>query len=268
MAIGLVALDMDGTIIDDGAVSRRVWAAMRALVARGIFVVFCTGRTPLTMGKYTVPAGWPMGPAVTTNGALVLGRDGQVLQQAFLDDAVVAQVCAAWAIGGNFHCVEMPNSLYLLADRGRALALATQYQGQYFDDISQIPPHVSKIVAIDNDGPARLKSLRQDASGLSGAAVTSSFWNNVEILPPGVDKGTGLVCLCAHLGVDLRDVMAVGDNYNDLPMFDAVGYPVVMSNAPEDLLAQFDVHAPPCSADGAAVVMEKLLSETLTGNKE
>ena len=53
------------------------------------------------------------------------------------------------------------------------------------------------------------------------------------------DKGPGIRQLCAALDVPQSDVMAFGDNYNDLPMLEAVGHPILMEGALAELLSRF-----------------------------
>ena len=48
------------------------------------------------------------------------------------------------------------------------------------------------------------------------------------------DKGTGMRDLCSVLGISLEDVVAIGDNYNDLPMLAEVGHPWIMKNSALD----------------------------------
>jgi hypothetical protein len=55
----------------------------------------------------------------------------------------------------------------------------------------------------------------------------------LEVLPPGISKGTGLVWLCEWLGIPLERVVAVGDQESDVSMFERVGLGVAMAHAPE-----------------------------------
>ncbi len=59
----------------------------------------------------------------------------------------------------------------------------------------------------------------------------------LDILPAGSNKGGALLRLAARWGIGPGELMAIGDNWNDLSMLDAAGWPVLMGNAPEDLLA-------------------------------
>ncbi len=59
----------------------------------------------------------------------------------------------------------------------------------------------------------------------------------VDILPPGCDKGTALRRLAVTWEIDPSEIMALGDNWNDTSMLDLAGLPILMANAPADLLA-------------------------------
>jgi hydroxymethylpyrimidine pyrophosphatase-like HAD family hydrolase len=58
----------------------------------------------------------------------------------------------------------------------------------------------------------------------------------LDILPPGCSKGSALERLAASLGIRQEEVMAIGDNYNDVEMLSYAGQPVLMGNAPAELL--------------------------------
>jgi hydroxymethylpyrimidine pyrophosphatase-like HAD family hydrolase len=83
----------------------------------------------------------------------------------------------------------------------------------------------------------------------------------VEGLPCGVDKGRGLAWLAGYLGIPQSEVMAVGDNDNDIPMIEWAGLGVAMGQASEGALAAADWVAPDLEHDGAAVAVEKFILE-------
>ena len=90
--------------------------------------------------------------------------------------------------------------------------------------------------------------------------VTHMGAEAVELGPPGLDKGAGLSWLCDYLGVDPGDIVVFGDEINDLSMFAMAGYAVAMENAAADVLAVADEIAPRNTADGVAIVIERLLA--------
>ena len=57
----------------------------------------------------------------------------------------------------------------------------------------------------------------------------------------GVDKGQGLIHLAEILGIDIKDTIAVGDNYNDMPMLKVAGLSVAAQNAVDDVKKACDV---------------------------
>ena len=86
----------------------------------------------------------------------------------------------------------------------------------------------------------------------------------LDILPAGCSKGSALLRLAASRGLTAAQTMAIGDNWNDLPMLEVAGYAVLMGNAPEDLKALARQRgwtiAPPNSADGVAETVESALT--------
>ena len=80
-----------------------------------------------------------------------------------------------------------------------------------------------------------LDRIRSALKALPGIDVTRSGPNNIEILPHGVDKAVGIRDMAGKYGIPAENVMAVGDEENDIPMLDAAGWPVAMGNAAEEV---------------------------------
>jgi hypothetical protein len=86
----------------------------------------------------------------------------------------------------------------------------------------------------------------------------------LDLLPPGVSKASALQKLAALLGVDRKETMAIGDNWNDVDMLEWAGQGVMMGNAAIELrdLAKMRgwMQAPPNNEDGVAVVLEAAIT--------
>jgi Cof subfamily protein (haloacid dehalogenase superfamily) len=93
---------------------------------------------------------------------------------------------------------------------------------------------VYKILFLSND-QATISRLRNKLSREEKILVTSSHSNNLEINGAGISKGAALLHLAPILGVDLQQSMAIGDSFNDVSMFNRVGFPVAMGNATDEL---------------------------------
>ena len=82
----------------------------------------------------------------------------------------------------------------------------------------------------------------------------------LDLLPPGVSKGWALERLASRLGVDRKETMAIGDNWNDVDMLEWAGQGVMMGNAAQDLRTMAKMRgwkqAPPNDEDGVASVLE------------
>jgi hydroxymethylpyrimidine pyrophosphatase-like HAD family hydrolase len=83
----------------------------------------------------------------------------------------------------------------------------------------------------------------------------------------GVSKGSALERLAARLGVNRKQTMAIGDNWNDVPMLEWAGQAVMMGNAAQELRTMAKMRgwkqAPPNDQDGVAQVLEATVAKTL-----
>jgi hypothetical protein len=86
----------------------------------------------------------------------------------------------------------------------------------------------------------------------------------LDILPAGCSKASALAHLAAIRGIDMSEVLAIGDNWNDVPMLEAASSAVLMANAPANLLALAQdrnwLIAPHHDDDGVAIAIEEALA--------
>ncbi|MFS1192878.1 HAD-IIB family hydrolase, partial [Enterococcus lactis] len=80
-----------------------------------------------------------------------------------------------------------------------------------------------------------------------------------EIMNKNASKGNALAKLADHLGLNKDEVMAIGDNENDLSMIDYAGIGVAMGNATENVKTIADVHTTSNDEDGVAQIIEKMV---------
>lgn len=78
-----------------------------------------------------------------------------------------------------------------------------------------------------------------------------------------MDKGLGLRRLAAHLGIPLSECMAIGDNLNDVGMFDAAGYPVAVANVNPEAAPHTRYRTASCDEDGVALAIRCALDGSL-----
>jgi Cof subfamily protein (haloacid dehalogenase superfamily) len=274
----LVILDLDGTILDlyhAEAISPAVRSAIAAVQNLGIPVTIGTGRTLAYLRQHLAHLLDLRTPAVTTQGA-VIGepQTGRVLHEVTMPIAAARRV-AAWVererettvfyfnepdgetrLYQNIEAVDPQNRRFHDHVFGSPRLLVSSFLPR----LSEPNAHPPLKFIIDND-PQLGRDLTPLLQREFGAElyITRTHPRLVEGTALGVDKGTGVLALCRLLGIDPARVLAIGDNDNDIPMLEVVGYAVAMGNATPGVKAVADWIAPPIDEDGAAVALHKLI---------
>ncbi len=253
MNIRLFATDLDGTLLGpDGTVSRRNFAAMRRACAGGSFVVPTTGRSFYEMPRALRTARSCYTHCICSNGAALYSNDGVVLwKSTFSPEAVqrIVTMLRDYDVMLEFYVDGTPVTKrewlcedayrHFRVDPGyRAVLSETRHGVEDLDAF--LAAHIGDIEMMNvffADEEERADAFVFLGEG-GDAELTTSMQCNMEILQPGVNKGTALRRLCGMLGVTLEQTLAVGDSRNDLAMFRAAGVRLAVSNACEALKAQ------------------------------
>jgi Cof subfamily protein (haloacid dehalogenase superfamily) len=271
--IRLLALDIDGTIIDrDLALRERTRAAIREAVDRGVAVSLVTGRMASSARAYADELGLT-GPIVAYQGGLIRAmaeppepgrrrRVGRLLLHTPLAPDVAREAVAWTRTRGLDPHINHLEHFILRADDPRAddySAFMGARARLVPDLIEAIRRPVSKILAVgtEADVAAALNAARAQFAGR--ADVTISNPRFLEFIAPGVSKGRAVRWLARQARVSLTQTMAIGDQLNDLEMIAAVGHGVAMAGAPSSVRAVARYVAPPVEEEGAAQVIERLV---------
>ncbi|HET7703844.1 MAG TPA: HAD hydrolase family protein [Candidatus Limnocylindrales bacterium] len=268
--IGLIALDLDGTLIgDDLQLGLRTIAAIRAARERGIAVSIVTGRMTTSALPFVRRLGL-VDPIVAYQGALVRAlpppradpRLGRILAHRPLAADAAGEVIE-WSrtVGLEPHINDLERFV-VQADDPRAEDYSTFLgsRAHVVDDLGTwIRRPVSKVLAVAID-PIPVAVLDEARARFAGrAAVTISHPRFLEFLAPGVSKLLGVRHVARRAGVPLGRVLAVGDQFNDLEMLAGVGHGAAMSGAPLAVRAAARYLAPPLTDEGPAQLIEQLV---------
>jgi Cof subfamily protein (haloacid dehalogenase superfamily) len=269
LPIRLVALDIDGTLIgEDQFLRDRTVAAVRAARHRGVSVSLVTGRMSTSAIVFARKLGLTE-PIVAYQGALIRAlrpdgdaRLGRLLRHRPLAAAAAREV-ALWArsVGLEPHVNHLERFI-IRADDPRA-----EDYSSFLGSRAEIVPDliawlrhpVSKVlaVALEPLDDAGLADVRRRFAGR--AEVTISHPRFLEFLAPGVSKAEGVRHLARRARVPMANVLAIGDNFNDLEMLAAVGHGAAMPSAPPPVRAAARYVAPPLAEEGAAQLIERLV---------
>ena len=131
--------------------------------------------------------------------------------------------------------------------------------GEPWDTILATHKGVDKVlyVAEPEQIPAMAEVLQECFAGV--AEIVRSHAQFIEVVPLGVDKGSAVAWLAQHFNIPQEDVLAAGDQENDLAMIKWAGVGVAMGNATPPVQKVADWIAPPVTEDGAAVLLERFV---------
>jgi rRNA maturation RNase YbeY len=277
--IRLVALDMDGTLLNESSrVSPEVADTIRAVLDRGIHVLLATGKARVAAMSALAPVGLtgPGGlvgldtPGIFLQGLEVYGPRGELISAGGLSNAMVAQV-VAWieAAGGA------DAGLSLTAFHGdtcTALALTTDVVALhdfYHEPRAELAPSAADMLAhgsvrklLAQGTEAQIESLRAAwAPQLAGSSttLTQALPTMLEVIPLGIHKGTALASLLKEMGVPSTAAMAVGDGMNDLELVRTAGLGIAMGNAVPAVKAVAKDVVPSNDEGGVAVALQRYL---------
>lgn len=272
MDIKLIALDMDGTLLDDDHVTvpRRNVEALRSAHDRGVKIALASGRSwSLLAGAVEQLECVDYG--LCANGALVLdGATGETLYSRAMPNR------QALAIIGILQAHKIPFEVYCqgknyvrLADKALVRHNNPPSYVDFFEQVTTYPADLAVALAgrevekfncfaVPVD---KRESIEAAVRATGPVEVANAFGLNMEFALGGVTKGSGLGALCARLGLEAGQVMAFGDAGNDLEMLAFAGWSFAMANGSETAKACARYLAPANIEAGVGQMVEKYVLE-------
>ncbi|HHY60906.1 MAG TPA: HAD family phosphatase [Clostridia bacterium] len=263
MNFKLVALDLDGTLLtEDKEVTPETVAAVRRVRERGCEVTLCTGR----MFAATLPYARELGitlPLITYNGGLVMTPESrEVLYQRSLPNRYAREIIARAREEGLAINYYHEDRLLVeeITEQHRLYAAWSRVPLEPVEDLLALPHDPLKILLMgDEEKLNRLaEEFRRQWDGT--VYVTKSWPTFLEFMHPEANKGLGLKALLDHLGLDKSQVLAIGDSYNDLEMFQYAGFAVAMGNGEEAVKKAAHYVTKSNRENGVAQVLEKFIT--------
>lgn len=251
MTFRLLAVDLDGTLVDAaGAVHAPDREAIAALAVKGIPTTIITGRLFSGTRTIAVDVGSSGAVACVDGCHLVEAASGKDYLHGALAPKGAALLRELIVRHGVVTFV-FANDQILYDDQGAPFLpyVRTWSLEHVWAERITVHPHweytrgITALVCLGSQ--EAIRAMEIDLTGSLGSAVycatfpvrrlqTHAMWGMV-VRAAGYSKGTALVWLARHYGVSPEEVVAVGDWFNDVPMFEAAGRSFVMAQAPEDV---------------------------------
>lgn len=245
MAYKLLAIDMDGTFLNDERnMTQGNLAAVTGAVEAGLKVVICSGRMPSGLKVFLrhMPGNQPL---ITVNGSMVLDHNNEELLCEPIDRYTMERIICILRsdfeevyyhfFDKNIACSERfektimnYHNRNLNAPRDCRMELRIVPDSQrYIEDNNA---SVLKVEILE-ENQKLLGRVRKSLEMLQGVEVVSSGAEGLEVTKKGLNKGNSLEFLAQHYGYSLEECIAVGNDENDIEMIKKAGLGIAVSNA-------------------------------------
>jgi Cof subfamily protein (haloacid dehalogenase superfamily) len=249
--IRLIAIDLDGTLLDSKVeISPANLNALRRAHEAAVEIVLVTGRRH----KFALPVAESLGFdlwLISSNGAVTRSNHGELFHRDLLPRTTAIKLCR--------HMQAFRNNTVLTFDREGMGAIICEDHEQLYGVIQRWmeknAPYIEYVSPIEKAltedpiqamfcGPIELMRGAQERILSCDFAADFTLLRTqydarnlciLDILNAGCSKGHALERWANYRGIDRSEVMAIGDNYNDVEMLNFAGHPVIMGNASDDL---------------------------------
>ncbi len=265
----LLAIDLDGTLLAPRPrkiITPRTRRAIQQAVEAGLKIVIATGQS-LPVLQHTCGDLPVEGPQIIENGAVIADiRTGQIYHEQLLPAEYVLAVLETLRQIGFHRAYHTLSRVYADNDAPRVR--------QWYDP--PVPPVIEienvaslypepciKLVGIGAESMLRAQRQALMDRFADQLYVTQSSFDLLEFLHPGVSKEHGLQTIALDLGIRPDEIVAIGDNHNDIGMLRFAGLGVAMGNAHEEVKSEADHVTLSNAEDGVAVVIEDVVLPSL-----
>lgn len=273
--IELVVCDLDGTLLNSKAsVSYNNSLALHKLNDLGIKIAFCSGRQAADIEYIASSVGLNDAIIISLNGSFIIQKSGEIsINEKIPKDSAneclnifnkydVAFSCFCGNVLINNKVPEYEKDLsFWNKERQERRKLVTHLYGyNYINKYMQ--EGFNKFVYVDLENQELLQKIKNEMTYIQGIEITSSWKSNFEIMPKGINKGFALKKLINKLNIEKSNVLAFGDNDNDIELLKSAGYGVAMGNANDKLKDIADFTTLSNSNDGVAYFINKFVLKT------
>jgi len=281
----LIAIDLDGTLLSSNIdISAENIQAIQAAQQAGHVVMICSGRAPEDI-KTVIDKTPLQCPVAGSNGTMVIA-DGKLLSQISINKDIVKNVTEVlnqkeypfkiYSNKGIFVASTWSERMLSFLDKNQEVLnhltpkeykLMTE-QPKETDSI-KIFEELDAVLAIEDltvqkffiptiSGKEELISSLEKFEGIS---ITTSGPFNIEIMDTNGHKGNGIRVMAEYFNIPIENTVAIGDNFNDVPMLETAGLSIAMGNGDPAVKEMADVVTLTNNENGVAHAINKYILE-------
>lgn len=265
MKYKLIATDIDDTLLNrKKELTDKTRSALIQAQKNGYIVAVASGRLPygvrpfagaLEVGRY---GGYYMG----FNGGAVMNSRDELIGAGYLDSKYIEPVYEILRPTGATTMVHKGDMIYADNKVNDYTHIESDVIGLPLNVVDDLPSFIDWDIHkfLISGEPEELKEIESRLISALGSEVDiylSAPWF-LEVMPKGINKGTGLKRICDDAGVDIAEAIAFGDSYNDIFMLRDAGLGIAMGNAEEAVKESADMVTDDCDNNGIVTALEKL----------
>ncbi len=258
--IRLVLADVDGTLVTkDKVLTERSRQAVRDLRSDGIMFAITSGRPPRGMGMVIEPLQLDT-PVAGFNGGVLVNPDMSVIEEKTLSEDVAGLAIHLLGKHGLDIWLYTTDQWFITdaaAPHVAGEASTVQFEPTVVPDLSPYLKQAVKIVGISDDLDAvrECEAEAQDALGERATAARSQPYY-LDVTHSDANKGAVVTTLAKMLGIPPVSIATIGDQPNDVRMFEKSGMSIAMGNASDEVKARADHVTTSHEAEGFANAIE------------
>ena len=262
MSYKLVVVDLDGTLLNNKhTISKRNYKVISELRKKGVSFVLASGRPYQSLEKYAKKLNLKM-PIISTNGALIKDvNDPDILFKSVFSYNNAEKIFN-YGMKNNFSILVYYTDEFLSSDKDTAIhhkkveALNFKYSKNLRENKAPL-----KIVFKAETGEEINKLGEVNNIFASDFYITQPDKQYIAFMNKGISKGRGIDYIKKYYDIKREEIIAIGNNFNDISMFDNSGLSIAMGNSPKKVKNEADFIKKSNEEDGVAVILKEIFAE-------
>ena len=252
----IIFFDIDDTLSRAGIIDKTNQATLEALADSDIKLVISTGRSKAILPPdiLALLEANVLDSIICMNGQYSFDKSGRISHYPLTDQqtAKIVHLCQA---SNLIHKFDSATHISWSDENERLREFNARTPNSIVDPNYYQTNEVYQCSVFFNNQQEKMQEVDFAKDGLKLV-----HWHNTgaDILPIDASKARGILDVCAYYGVDAQDCMAFGDGFNDLEMFDLVGFAVAMGDAQPALIERADFVTGTIEERGIQSVLERL----------